>query len=190
MSQKVAGLVLSEYSVVKSQIRTGDLLFCSGKYEFSKLIQKASRSIFSHVAVIFEWNSRLYVLESVEDDGVRISLLSHYLSNYENTGRAYKGEIYIARHAKFPEDSTVAASVIGYGTTLLNVKYDVNALIRIATRVVFGGRGKVVNKELICSELVEECYMFLNVSFFRTYGYVLPVDIAEDPLITFLFRLR
>tara|TARA_Y100000310_G_scaffold344346_2_gene456637 strand:- start:32010 stop:32228 length:219 start_codon:yes stop_codon:yes gene_type:complete len=65
------------YKKARKSIKPGDLLFCSGEYFISKLIKRFSKSIFSHVAFVFEWHNRILVFESVEDDGIRIMPLSH-----------------------------------------------------------------------------------------------------------------
>ena len=69
----------------KNNIKTGDILYCSGRYLVSEMIKKLSNSLFSHVTSLIYWNEHVLVLESVEDDGIRVVPLSHYLYNYENS---------------------------------------------------------------------------------------------------------
>ena len=40
------------YALVRPQIRSGDILLCSGSRMFSKMIQKATNSVWSHVAFV------------------------------------------------------------------------------------------------------------------------------------------
>jgi hypothetical protein len=185
----IENIPIKDYQDYRSEIRFGDLFFCSGNYAFSKLIREASNSPFSHVGILIPWNNRIYVMESVEDDGVRMQPLSNYLVNYENTNRKYNGKVFISRHNRFPSDQSTALEIIGLGTDLLNCKYDREALIRIASRIIFGGRKKIMNKEFICSEFVEECLKPAGIKFTSQNGYVLPGDISNDPDIEMLCRI-
>ncbi|MEM5687949.1 hypothetical protein AAHB49_25150 [Bacillus cereus] len=45
----------------------------------SKLIKKVSESMFSHTGIIVKWGEHTLIMESVEDDGVRIVPLEHYI---------------------------------------------------------------------------------------------------------------
>ncbi|WP_335870085.1 YiiX/YebB-like N1pC/P60 family cysteine hydrolase [Bacillus sp. 2205SS5-2] len=83
---------------LRPQLRTGDLLFCSGNYLVSELIKQISGSMFSHVAIVVIWEEQCLLMESVEDDGVRIVPIEHYLTNYENTKERYNGNLFLARH--------------------------------------------------------------------------------------------
>jgi hypothetical protein len=47
----------SVYDDVRTKIKSGDLLLCSGQRPFSKAIQVATRSIWSHVAFILRLDS-------------------------------------------------------------------------------------------------------------------------------------
>ena len=86
------------YEQLRHTIRNGDLLFCGGNFAFSKIIRYLSgQSKVSHVGIVYWWNERLMLLESVETDGVRIVPVSQYVENYENRGAAYNGRIYLAR---------------------------------------------------------------------------------------------
>lgn len=85
----------------KEEISNGDLLFCGGNYWFSKVIRYLSgKSKASHVGIIYWWNGRLMLLESVEGKGVRIVPVSQYLENYNNTHKPYDGRVYLGRHKK------------------------------------------------------------------------------------------
>jgi hypothetical protein len=92
---------ITHYSQIRSKIRSGDLLLCSGSSIFSKLIQNTTNSPWSHVAFVLRMQAidRILVLESVESIGVRAVILSSYIQNYNGTDRGYPGKILIARHA-------------------------------------------------------------------------------------------
>lgn len=181
------------YQQVKGEIKTGDILLCSGRYLVSELIKKASDSIFSHVALLFYWNDRVIVLESVEDDGVRAVPLSHYLYNYENNGKIYNGELYIARHEVINSpnfDEEKLKRMFGKAVDLLNRNYDKDEIAQIVARIGLGiGRHKD-DDEYICSEFVDECFKELEIELFRDQkGFILPEHIAADPNIKPLYRI-
>ena len=56
------------YHEIRHEIRSGDILLCSGQSLFSTMIQKATNSVWSHVAFILRLDmiDRIMVLESVE----------------------------------------------------------------------------------------------------------------------------
>lgn len=179
------------YEKAKKEIKMGDLLFCSGNYLVSELIKKASDSIFSHVALLFYWNEHILVLESVEDDGVRVIPLSHYLYNYENSKRKYIGEIYVARHKEIDNlDKEKIRRMFNTAVNLLNRNYDKVEIAKIVARIGLGiGRHKD-NDEYICSEFVDECFKQLEIEFQRdSMGFIVPEHIAADINIEPLFEI-
>ncbi|OES45542.1 YiiX/YebB-like N1pC/P60 family cysteine hydrolase [Domibacillus iocasae] len=192
-TKKFQGIVQVQYEQARQSIQTGDLLFCSGTYLISELIKKASNSFMSHVAFLFEWNGRVLVFESVESAGVRIIPLSHYVTNYNNTGRKYKGALYLARHETLIDssfDRTLLQNMIGKAIGSLNRNYDQTELIRILTRISLGvGRHKE-NEAYICSEFVDQCFRQIGIRFPRTEaGFVYPEHIAADPHVYPMFEI-
>ncbi len=93
---------VSNYSEYRGQIKNGDLLLCAGSSWFSRLIQWATESIWSHVGFVMRLDKidRVMVLESVESQGVRTVPLRKYLNDYDNKGNPYPGGLVIARHAE------------------------------------------------------------------------------------------
>ena len=178
------------YSQLRENVRNGDLLLCSGSATFSKLIQHATNSIWSHVGFLMwlEPLHRLMVVESVESIGVRTVPLSSYLSDYSGTGNHYPGNVLIACHEtlhaqhlgpRMPSFATFAIDRFGY-------PYDTDEIIRIAARIASGGLLEGGNlqdiKEYICSEYVDACYRTLGVEIRRASpGFISPADFARDP---------
>lgn len=60
-------------------VKSGDLLFFSGRRVFSRVIQLWTRSRWSHVGMAVRFDQDLYVLESLECVGVRLVPLSVWL---------------------------------------------------------------------------------------------------------------
>ncbi|WP_017381644.1 YiiX/YebB-like N1pC/P60 family cysteine hydrolase [Paenisporosarcina sp. TG-14] len=192
-TSKFNGLNQLSYEQAITEIKTGDILFCSGRYLVSTLIKKASGSIFSHAGVLFYWNDQLLVLESVEDDGVRAVSLSHYLHNYENSKNKYNGELYVGRHEtvngpNFNQENL--SNMLEKAVNLLNRNYDKDEIAKIIARIGLGiGRHKD-DEEYTCSEFVDECFKQLNIEFPRdSMGFIYPEHIAADSNINPLFEL-
>src|SRR3990167_5984783 len=135
MMETFPPLLSKHYREIHSQIRAGDILLCSGNSAFSSLIKKATQSVWSHVAFILriEAIDRLMVLESVESIGVRTVPLSHYICNYNATGKGYPGKLMLARHQGVAHSninvlSTLAVDYLGY-------PYNKEEIIHIAARI-------------------------------------------------------
>ena len=72
---------------------TGHIFFSSGSYTFSGIIQRLTKSVWSHVAIIYKDNElqRVMVLEAEPKVGIRLIPLSKYLKDYKGTKKPYKG---------------------------------------------------------------------------------------------------
>lgn len=192
-TNKFSGINQISYNQAISQINTGDILLCSGDYLVSELIKKVSDSLFSHVGLLFCWNEHVLVLESVEDDGVRLVPLSHYLKNYENSEEKYNGTLYIARHVELANHVVYKEKIkkmLEKAVNLLNRNYDKNEIAEIVSRIALGiGRHKD-DDQYICSELVDECFKQVGIYFSRDpEGFIYPEHVAADSKVLPLFEI-
>lgn len=182
-----------KYKEMRSQIKSGDILLCSGNAFFSRLIKKFTRSKWSHVAFIIRVDSidRIMVLESVESIGVRCVPLSAYFNNYNGSGRPYEGELMIARHKDMRESHIEGLSQ--KAVDLLGHQYDSAEIARIASRLAssFISKGDYElpphDDAYICSEYVYECFKSIGIMIKHSYGFVAPNDFAEDENIKKIF---
>lgn len=190
---KFNNLKKMSYQTARPHIKTGDILFCNGTHIISKLIKQFSNSMISHVGFIFTWNERVLVLESVEDDGVRVVPLSHYLYNYENRKQSYDGTLYIGRHQALEApgfDHTSINKMLGKAADSLNLNYDRGEITKILMRIVFGVAKHVDNDAYICSEFVDTCFKQIGIEFPRNAnGFIYPEHIAADPQVMPLFEI-
>lgn len=187
------------YDEARTQIRSGDILLCSGEYTFSKLIQKATGSVWSHVGFVLRVDAidRLMVLESIEGHGVRTVALSEYVQNFEGTGSGYKGRVAIARHRRFTQQATPQGmkAMSQFAVDRLACPYDEEEIGRITARIVGAKLGlppedMVRNDEYICSEYVYECYRRLDITIRNdNRGFIAPADFANDPDVQLLFEV-
>ncbi|MBI4402108.1 MAG: hypothetical protein HY581_10820 [Nitrospirae bacterium] len=178
-------------NVVRPRLKSGDLLFASGNYLFSKLIKWVSHSMWSHVGIIFRAPQpvdRLVVLESVEVYGVRAVPLSKYLSDY-GYGGPYKGSVYIAEFT-----TGVPAEMLPHmtqaGCDRLGRRFGNRDILRVLMRLIFRLPVKPTANEITCSELVRDCFAASGIVFRQRDQFVAPEHIASDRRVEFRFRIR
>ena len=192
-----------DYDEFRSDIRTGDILLCSGSGVFSRLIQAGTRSVWSHVGFLIKLNSldRLMVLESVESVGVRTVPLRKYLEDYNSQGDPYSGGLAIARHRDFASSANEdALRAFGqFAVHLLGYPYDKDEIVRIAARIAsshiqFGKADRKAlkrDREFICSEYVWECYNALGIEIdYDKRGFVAPADFANQKAVSLVAVLK
>ena len=183
------GVPAMSYVDARQEIRSGDILLCSGNALFSRLIKFATKSIWSHVGFVLRVDTidRIMVMESVENIGVRTVPLSSYLYNYNGSRKPYNGKILIARHNAFKPEyvhdlSRRAVDLLGY-------PYDNAEIAKITGRLAWSALGlNTITRELkdngayICSEYAY--YLFKSVRVNTAHagkGFVTPGDFAKTP---------
>jgi uncharacterized protein YycO len=184
-TDKFNNIKIDKYENLINVLKTGDIFLCSGNYLVSKLIKKVSESMFSHTGIIVKWGEHTLIMESVEDDGVRIVPLEHYIKNYENSNNRYNGSLFIARHELLQnvnDDSEMIRNLIKVGFSLLNSGYDKNEIAQIVARIGLGIGRHEDNNEYICSEFVNECFKKkIGVEFLTdSEGFIFPEHIVAD----------
>lgn len=184
-TDKFKNIRAEKYDNLIKDLKSGDILFCSGNYLISQLIKSVSKSMFSHVGIIVKLEENILLMESVEDDGVRMVPLDHYINNYENSNNRYNGSLYVARHKlleDLSDEDDKIRKLIKEGLSLLNRSYDKNEIAQIVARIGLELGKHNDNKEYICSEFVNECFKKINIEFLvDSKGYIYPEHIAADP---------
>jgi len=190
IKREIARLPVRGYDDVRRELRSGDLVFCSGSYLFSGLIQRFTKSVWSHVGVVYrdEALQRVFILESETGIGVRLVPISKYLRDYHGRRRPYRGQIVIGRVHPEPGDERVKQAV-SFGMDLLTKPYDNFEILRIAARIAFRVGRRTQDRKFICSELVDECYRAAGVKFARRDNYISPEDIWRDPQVAMTARV-
>lgn len=188
--REIARLPVRRYEDVRRELRSGDLVFCSGSYVFSGLIQRFTRSVWSHVGIVYRdaHLQRVFILESETGIGVRLVPISKYLRDYHGRRRPYRGQIVVARVNPEPGDERVRQAV-SFGMDLLTKPYDNFEIVRIAARITFRIGRRTQDRKFICSELVDECYRAAGVRFVRRDNYISPDDIWRDPSVSMVARV-
>ena len=178
------------YEKIRDQLKTGHIFFSSGSYAFSGIIQKLTKSAWSHVAIIYkdEELGRVMVLEAEPRIGIRLAPLSVYLKNYKGTKRAYKGQIVLAK-LNFDLGHEKLNKAISFGLDELTRPYDNWEIIRIMTRILFRIGKKEKNKNYICSELVRDAFAKAGVVFRLNDTYISPQEIWKDIRVQMKYRV-
>lgn len=193
-------LPCKQYTDIRDEIRSGDILLCSGNTTFSKLIQKTTDSCWSHVAYIQRQDNggRVMVLESIECKGVRMIPLSEYISNFEGSGQGYCGRLVVARHAEYEQKATPDCLELmsQCATDRLSRPYSEEEIARIFARI-FGGylglrKGEIERgQEFICSEYLFECLWILGIDIaYDKRRFIAPADFARDDKVRLMWELE
>ncbi|MCG7878129.1 MAG: hypothetical protein JAY75_06550 [Candidatus Thiodiazotropha taylori] len=188
--KEIEHLQVQPYSEMRDDLQTGDLVFCSGSYFFSQAVQKFTKSVWSHVGMIYKDPTleRVFVLESETLIGVRLAPLSKYLRDYHGRNRPYKGNIVIA-WVDPPVDKQKLNQAISYGMDELTKPYDNFEIIRIGIRILFKISRRTRDRKYICSELVYDCFDSVGVPFNLRDEYVSPDDIWQDDQVQPQYRI-
>jgi uncharacterized protein YycO len=181
---------LTPYEDIRSSLKTGDIFFSSGSYLFSGIIQKLTKSAWSHVAIVYVDKDlgRVLVLEAEPMIGIRLIPLSKYLKNYKDDNKSYKGQVFIASvNEKIEQDSLNKG--ISFGLDELTRPYDNWEIIRIMLRILFRMGKPERNRQYICSELVRACFKKSGIDFKLTDSYISPDAIWMDKRVDKKYRI-
>jgi hypothetical protein len=177
------------YEKIRDQLKTGSIFFASGSYAFSGVIQRLTKSTWSHVAVIYkdEELGRVLVLEAEPSVGIRLIPLSNYLHNYKKR-RPYKGQIAIAQLNVELEKEHLNKG-ISFGLDALARPYDNYEIVRIMIRILFRVSKRERNKSYICSELVRDLFVKAGIIIQYKDTYISPDNIWSDERVTMKYRI-
>lgn len=178
------------YEKIRDYLKTGHIFFSSGSYAFSGAIQKLTKSVWSHVAIVYkdEELGRILVLEAEPNVGIRLIPLSKYLKDYKETRRPYKGQIVIAHLKDMPEKNELNKGII-FGLDELARPYDNWEIIRIMLRILLKIGKKEKNRNYICSELVRDAFAKTGILFKMNDSYISPQEIWCDDRVEMRYRI-
>lgn len=178
------------YEKIRDYLKTGYIFFSSGSYTFSGIIQKLTKSVWSHVAIIYkdETLGRVLVLEAEPYVGIRLIPLSKYLRDYKDKKRCYKGQIVISK-LTFELEQAKLNKAISFGLDELARPYDNWEIIRIMMRILFRIGKREKNKNYICSELVRDAFAKAGVIFKYNDTYISPQEIWKDERVEMKYRI-
>ncbi len=188
--KQIKGLPVFPYEKIRDQLKTGHIFFSSGSYTFSGIIQRLTKSAWSHVAIVYkdEELGRVLILEAEPKIGIRLIPLSKYLHDYKGTKRAYKGQVVLAK-LNFELEQEKLNKAICFGLDELTRPYDNWEIIRIMTRILLRIGKREKNKNYICSELVRDAFAKAGVVFRLNDTYISPQEIWKDIRVEMKYRI-
>lgn len=183
-------LPVTKYDIIRDELTTGHIFFSSGSYTFSGIIQRLTKSVWSHVAIVYKdvELQRVMVLEAEPKVGIRLIPLSKYLKDYKGTKKPYKGQVVIAKlNFELPHENLNKA--ISFGLDELTRPYDNWEILRIMFRILLKIGKREKNKSYICSELVRDAFSKAGVVFRRNDTYISPQEIWKDKRVELRYRI-
>jgi hypothetical protein len=178
------------YEKIRDNIKTGNIFFSSGSYAFSGIIQRLTKSTWSHVAVVYkdEELGRVMVLEAEPAVGIRLIPLSKYLHDYKDKRRPYKGQIAIAK-INIDVEKEKLNHGISFGLDELARPYDNFEIVRIMVRILFRISRRQRNRNYICSELVRDIFAKAGIIMQYKDTYISPDNIWTDKRVDLKYRI-
>ncbi|MBS1655987.1 MAG: hypothetical protein JSU05_14140 [Bacteroidetes bacterium] len=188
--QQLKELPVIPYEKIRDQLKTGHIFFSSGSYTFSGIIQRLTKSVWSHVAIVYkdEELERVMILEAEPGVGIRLIPLSKYIRDYKGTQRPYKGEIVLSQF-NFDLEHQKLNKTISFGLDELTRPYDNYEIVRIMFRILFRIGKREKNRNYICSELVRDAFAKAGVVFQMTNTYISPQEIWKDKRVEIKYRI-
>jgi hypothetical protein len=188
--KQLKDLPVIRYEKIREHLKTGHIFFSSGSYTFSGIIQRLTKSVWSHVAIIYkdEELGRVMVMEAEPYVGIRLMPLSKYLYDYKGKRRPYKGQIVLAK-LNFDLEKEKLNKAISFGLDELTRPYDNREIVRIMMRILLKVGKKEKNRNYICSELVRDAFSKAGVIFKMNDSYISPQEIWKDPRIELKYRV-
>jgi hypothetical protein len=169
------------YDELRTSIHNGDVLLYRGRTFFSRVIQWATRSRYSHAGLATWWNDRLMVMEAV-GKGVIVTALSKNIRSYHGDVElfAFTGELSQADRM----------SMIRFAQQELGKAYGRWNAIKLGLRLLFK-RGiearDALRREqrLFCSHYVAETYNAVGKDLKKGASdrFMSPGDLAMTPLL-------
>jgi uncharacterized protein YycO len=146
------------YELLREKLQTGDLIFFSGNHWLSELIRIRSKGAWSHVGVVvkIEEISRIFLVESIMEVGVRMIPMSFVIKDYDGRKHPYNGRVAWARIKDLPADKSL--TIKEFVLDNLSKQYDRREYSRIVWRTI-AGKAKIFHDDkYTCSEYIYEAF--------------------------------
>ncbi len=164
---------IQNYNKIRSEMKTGDMLFFSGDHWLSSLIRGRSRSAWSHMGLVIEIKEmgRLFLIESVLGNGVRLVPMSNVFQDYDGNKNPYVGRVAWARHRVICDDGAKLLKIKEFCLDNLTKQYDNWEYFRIAWRTLLGSKELFHDDKFTCSEFIWEAYKYAGIELPKERGY-------------------
>ena len=182
------------------KMRDGDILLCSARDPFSKLIGWSTKSPWSHVAITYSWpaTGRVLAFECVQQLGVHAVSLTRFISETSTGTHPYPGQILLARHRDIPSGDALRP-LTDFAINAMGDRFSPLEIARIGARIALGRLNLHMPKalssrnEFICSEYVAKCFETVGIRIkWDGLGFIAPGDFALDPRVDAVaqFKIR
>ena len=179
------------YEDLRPRLQNGDILLFSGTEKFSRLIQWATHSPWSHVGFIFRLPQvdRLMILQSVTGAGCSTVSLSGLINGSGSHQAPYAGRLLVARHADFAAQVTNAKlrEMSAFAVDRFGSPYATGEILKVIIRICAGWFHVRMppllqpDDEFICSEYAAACYEKFGIKIeWDGLGFIAPSDFAWD----------
>jgi hypothetical protein len=173
------------------KMRDGDILLCSARDPFSRLIGWSTKSPWSHVAIAYAWpeTGRVLAFECVQQLGVHAVSLTRFVSETSTGIHPYPGRIVLARHRDTPSGDALKP-LTNFAINAMGDRFSPLEIARIGARIALGRldlhmpKSLAAKNEFICSEYVAKCFYAVGIEIqWDGLGFIAPGDFALDPKI-------
>ncbi len=182
---------------VVPKMRDGDILLCSARDPFSKLICWSTKSPWSHVAIVYSWpaTGRVLAFECVRQLGVHAVSLTRFISQTSTGTHPYPGRIILARHRDAPAGNELRP-LADFAINAMGDRFSPLEIARIGARIALGRLDHIpkavgARNEFICSEYVAACFKAVGIEIeWDGLGFIAPGDFALDPKIDAIAQFK
>jgi len=191
-------------SDIAGRVRDGDILLCSARDPFSRLIGWSTSSPWTHVALAYRWPelSQIMVFEAVQQLGVRTVTLERFISQSSTGQKPFPGKIILARHADYADRGGKAGGaamrrLADFAVGKFGDRFAPAEIAKIALRICFGRLGGTMPKSLrakdeyICSEYAAGCFDAVGIEIaWDGRGFIAPADFGRDPKVKAIAQIK
>jgi uncharacterized protein YycO len=170
------------YRAARGDFQIGDVLLFRGRGLSSQAIRLLTRSPYSHVGLVFPYQSRVYCFEAV-GVGVRLILMSEVMRRYHGGIDYYE----VTRAAPEQRDGAIA-----FCFQQLGKLYGRPGIVRFLVAIFFNHKPAVREDQAwFCSELVAAAYRAQGVALAPvSASYTSPADLAVSPELKLRYVLK
>ena len=191
---------MNKFEDIKDNLKSGDMILCSGNYPVSKIIREVTNSEYSHVGILYKEHLKttnvFWIYESVETYGVRRDRFKQkYLRSYKHDGNGmnrYDGRIDIARHSEYSKlNCNDICRLFLKANESLGCFYNNEEIFDIAKRIMLNRHSghPVDHGKYICSEYVYFCFKAAGIDlYYDDRGFISPNNILEDENVELIYR--
>ena len=160
------------YEENREEFKTGDLLFFSGNHWLSGLIRWRSKSAWSHVGMVLRIDemNRVFLVESIIENGVRLLPLSFVFKDYGGDNKPYNGRVAWTRHKFLEQNQEYALKLREFCMDNLSKQYDRKEYWRILWRSFIGRKKFFSDDKFTCAEFVLEAFKYAHIELPKERG--------------------